>query len=286
MWRWDGRDNCLVTTPASGNPFVRLDDASADIQRFLMNQLVGMAGHHEIQRVRSTAFELFAPTGGERLLDAGCGAGEVARQLAARVGSRGSVVALDRSAHAISVAESQHDNSPVTYTVGDIMALDFPDGHFDGVRSERVLQHLSDPDGAIKELARVTRPGGRVCVIDTDWASMVWDGFDYLDEVTREFRGGITQHNDHFGHSVRSRMVKVGLQEVTTVPVTLRFTEPDDAAVVTALFNRRLHKERLSAALYEKFFTSVDQSVERGDFLFAFTMWISLGRVQIMKGQR
>ena len=66
--------------------------------------------------MRATAFQLFAVTEGERLLDAGCGLGEVARHLGSVVGPRGSVVALD-----------------------------FPDGHVDGVRSERVLQHLADP---------------------------------------------------------------------------------------------------------------------------------------------
>ncbi|MFI9219413.1 methyltransferase domain-containing protein [Streptomyces werraensis] len=72
----------------------------------------------------------------------------------------------------------RHDGTPVDYAVGDISSLDAPDGHYDGVRCERVLQHLPEPDAAIRELIRVTRPGGRVCVIDTDWPSCAWDGFD------------------------------------------------------------------------------------------------------------
>ncbi|MFJ9999762.1 methyltransferase domain-containing protein [Streptomyces werraensis] len=83
-----------------------------------------------------------------------------------------------RRALAVSVASSRHDGTPVDYAVGDISSLDAPDGHYDGVRCERVLQHLPDPDAAIRELIRVTRPGGRVCVLDTDWPSCAWDGFD------------------------------------------------------------------------------------------------------------
>ncbi|MFG1710813.1 methyltransferase domain-containing protein [Nonomuraea sp. M3C6] len=138
------------------------------MKRFAGSYLDGASLHPEIQRVRTAALEVFAPTEGERLLDAGCGVGEVARQLATRVGPTGSIAAVDLSEDAISTARARHDGSPITYAVGDVTALDFPEGHFDGVRCERVLQHLSDPDGAVKELMRVTRRGGRICVIDTD----------------------------------------------------------------------------------------------------------------------
>ena len=59
---------------------------------------------------------------------------------------------------------------------GDVSALDLPDDSFDGVWCERVLQHVDDADVAIGELIRVTRPGGRVCLIDTDWDSLAFDG--------------------------------------------------------------------------------------------------------------
>jgi ubiquinone/menaquinone biosynthesis C-methylase UbiE len=272
-----------MTTASSGSLFARLDDASDEMQRHAIGYLDAVAMHQEMQRVRTAAFELFGPSPGERLLDAGCGAGEVARQLAARVGAGGSVVAVDQSVQAISIAQSRHDGSPVTYVVGDITALDFPDGHFDGVRSERVLQHLSDPDGAIEELRRVTRPGGRVCVLDTDWASFVSDGFDHLDDVVAEFfrshRLFRSYRDRPAGRTVRSRMVKAGLQETIVLPVTLRFTALEDAAIVSPLFNRSLLQDGLPAELLERFFASVHRSVDRGDFLFAFTMWISMGRV-------
>lgn len=264
-----------MTTESSKN-FTRLDDLPGESQRTVLGYLDAVAGLDEIRRMRSEALRLFAPAEGERLLDAGCGVGEIARQLGARVGPHGSVDAVDHSVQAVSVARSRHDGGPVTYGVGDILKLEFPDGHFDGVRAERVLQHLSDPDGAIGELARVTRPGGRVCVIDTDWTSWTCDGFDHLDEVVAALP---LPNSPDAGRRVRSRMLRAGLREVTTLPVALCFTTPADASVIAPFFNRAVVSGRVPEELCERFLGSVDRSTERGDFLFAFTMWISLGHV-------
>jgi ubiquinone/menaquinone biosynthesis C-methylase UbiE len=179
----------------------------------------------------------------------------------------------------VAVGRSRDAGDLVTYTVGDITALDFPDGYFDGVRCERVLQHVPNPDTAIKELARVTRPGGRVCAIDTDWSSSAGDGFEHLDEVISGFLP--EDHHGAAGRSIRSHMVRAGLQETTALPVTLRFTSPADAAVVFPVFNRSIVRDRLPEKLSDHFFASVDQSADRGDFLFACTMWICLGRVAL-----
>ncbi|MGI5519226.1 hypothetical protein [Streptomyces sp. CA-106131] len=58
------------------------------------------------------------------------------------------------------------------------------------------------------------------------------------------------------------------------------FKTPDDAAVVVPLFDETPLRTCVQPELVEPFLDSVRQSAERGDFLFAFTMWISLGRVE------
>lgn len=249
------------------------------MQRQIIGYLDTVAAHPEMQRVRTAAFEIFAPGEGESLLDAGCGLGEVARQLGARVRASGSVAAVDLSEQAVAVAQSRDAGDVVTYAVGDVTALDFPDGSFDGVRCERVLQHVPNPDLAVKELARVTRPGGRVCVIDADWSSSAGDGFEYLNEAIDAFFSD--GQDSAVGRVVRSRMVRAGLREASALPVTLRFTSPADAGVVAPFFNRAVMRDRLPTKLFDQFFASVDQSANRGDFLFAFTMWVCLGRVAV-----
>ncbi|WP_412539051.1 methyltransferase domain-containing protein [Longispora sp. K20-0274] len=270
-----------MTTPE--RPFAHVDESPEDVRRSMLAYLDAAAAHPEIQRVRADALEALAPATGQHLLDAGCGAGEVARLLRRLVGPAGAVTALDFSKEYVAAARSRHDGDPVDYVVGDVTALDFPDGHFDGVRSERVLQHLDDPDAAIRELARVTRPGGNVCVIDTDWASLLFDGVDQavVDELVTTLAATHLWRNAKMGRSLRGRMVRAGLRDVDTLPVTLRFTDADSAGSVLPLVNRRFAGP-LAAMLPERLVTAfhdtVDAAVARGEFLAAFTMWITVGR--------
>ena len=67
---------------------------------------------------------------------------------------------------------------PVEYLPGDVTRLDLAAASFDGAYSERVFQHLDDPEAALAELVRVTRPGGRIVVIDTDWGMHAIHGAD------------------------------------------------------------------------------------------------------------
>ncbi|MGY1808713.1 methyltransferase domain-containing protein [Blastococcus sp. SYSU D00669] len=109
------------------------------------------------------------------VLDVGCGPGTITVDLAERV-APGRVVGLDVSpdplAEARSLAASR--GVDVTFAVGDVYALDAADGSFDVVHAHQVLQHLTDPVAALREMARVCRPGGLVAVRDVDYATFVW----------------------------------------------------------------------------------------------------------------
>ena len=76
----------------------------------------------------------------------------------------------------VQYAEKHHDLSlPVKYEVADITDLPIADGFFDGVRCERVLHHVPAADVAFGELVRVIRPGGKICVVEPDFLSLVID---------------------------------------------------------------------------------------------------------------
>ena len=107
--------------------------------------------------------QLLAPLDGtERALDSGCGAGALAFALAPFVGS---VVGVDLSSDLIT-AGNELAPPNCELSVGDATALPFAYGSFDIAGCMRVLHHARRPELVVSELARVTRPGGRILLVD------------------------------------------------------------------------------------------------------------------------
>jgi SAM-dependent methyltransferase len=113
---------------------------------------------------------------GTDLLDIGCGPGTITVDLARRL-APGHVLGIDAAPDAIAAARAAADEAGVDnldVRVADVYALDLPDDGFDVVHAHQVLQHLSDPVAALREMRRVCRPDGVVAVRDSIYGAMSW----------------------------------------------------------------------------------------------------------------
>ena len=121
------------------------------------------------RRWRRACVRATALSPGDTALDVACGTGALTRELARAVAPGGSVIGVDRSTEMLRVARRRPVPSGAVaprWVEGDALALPLEDGSADAATISFGLRNVADYAACLAELARVTRPGGRVVVLE------------------------------------------------------------------------------------------------------------------------
>ncbi len=135
-----------------------------------MNSVMTAGLHH---RWRQRAAELAAVPSGGRALDVATGTGDLALELASRVGPGGEVVGSDFSERMLELARSKAaaGELPVRFETANALDLPYADRSFDAVTVGFGARNFSDLRRGLGEMVRVTRPGGRVVILEITTAT-------------------------------------------------------------------------------------------------------------------
>jgi SAM-dependent methyltransferase len=191
-----------------------------------------LASHRWRTAENSAAYLLPSLRPGLDLLDVGCGPGTITVDLAARV-APGRVVGVDTAAVVLDEARAAAADAgaAVSFEVGDVYALDLPDDSFDVVHAHQVLQHVSDPVAALREMARVCRPGGLIAVRDVDYAAVALHPQDEVLDRWLELYSEVARRNGgepDAGRRLHAWAHAAGLRSVTASTSSWCFATPAD----------------------------------------------------------
>jgi SAM-dependent methyltransferase len=187
----------------------------------------GISGYHRV------LLEAAAVKPGERVLDVGCGNGQVARDLA-REGAR--AVGIDLSRLMLDRArELAHGLSEAEFVQGDAQVHAFPDGSFDVVVSRFGAMFFADRKAAFANLARATRPGGRLALLawqelaKNEWLLEIRDALALGRDLPKPPAGRPGPFGLADAEAVRDDLSEAGYAEVQAVPVLEAFVPGRDA---------------------------------------------------------
>lgn len=174
-----------------------------------------------LQQIALATMQLLALQTGQSVLEVGCGNGVFLPRLAEAVGPTGRVVGIDHAQAFVDEARAKVAglglNGSVAVELGDVYHLPFDDGSFDAAHCERVLMHLENPTEALREMARVVRPGGVIVAVEPDWG-----GFR-IDHPDREafdlvYTAALTMRQKDMGLTLFRRMGEIGLVNLRYLP--------------------------------------------------------------------
>ncbi|MDR1996685.1 methyltransferase domain-containing protein [Azonexus sp.] len=149
------------------------------------HELSTLASHSTRTAVNSAAYLLPRLKSGMHLLDIGCGPGTITLDLAALV-APGQVVGLENAEAPLLAARAEaaaRSDTTTDFQIGDALKLPFENESFDVVHAHQVLQHLTNPVAALREMIRVCKPGGWIAARDADYAAISW--YPELPELER-----------------------------------------------------------------------------------------------------
>ena len=230
-----------------------------------------------------------APAGAE-WIDVGCGTGVLTSVILSRC-EPSRVVGIDSSAAFLQTAQDQVADRRVSFRTGDAQALPEGDAAFDLAVSGLVLNFIPDKDRAVREMARVVKPGGAVALDVWDYAGHMqvmrafFDAANELDARAREFDDGVKAPVCRPG-PLSDLLKSAGLLDVTVqaIDIPTAFDTFDDywtpflggtgSAPKYCMLLGEEERERLRETIRGRLPTGPD-----GEILLAARAWAVRGRV-------
>ena len=167
---------------------------------------------------------------GDSVLDVGCGAGADMIPLKTLAGPNGRVVGVDFDREMLYRAkvgaEAAVGEEHLSHICSDALNLPLLSDVFDSCRSERLFQHLLQPELALAEMLRVMKPGGRVVVLDADHGTWSVDTpYKDIERRITRFKTEYYGNNGYAGRQLYRLFRQAGLKEITCEIISGYFTD-------------------------------------------------------------
>jgi ubiquinone/menaquinone biosynthesis C-methylase UbiE len=237
-----------------------------------------------IQQVKRRMLDVCPVREGDQVLDVGCGLGHEVRRLAQLVGPQGRVVGIDANPAMITEARQRGAGLalPVSFEVGDAHQVRLADDSFGLCRTERVLRYVDRPEAVLKEMVRLTRPGGSVLAFDFDSDQTVVDAPDpaLVRRIARVLDAAVP--HPWIGRQLFTLFQRTGLRDVRIVPHALCFSGAAGFAVYQRLnqgtIDRAVQAGQVSPGEAAAWWAALERAAETEAFFSAVLGFIAAGR--------
>ena len=216
---------------------------------------------------------------GQSVLDVGSGPGYVTQEFSRRVGPSGQAIGVDINATFVSRANANAQKeglAHVRYEQADFPPLPFADNIFDRVFCKNVLEYVDSAEATVLEIARVTKPGGKVVLIDSDWDMLALDASDEAlhDRIVQAVTSTATKE-PRIGRKLPRLCKAAGLTDITTKI----FASPDLVGHALPMLEKSLYQYAtvsgvVSQAEADTWLNDIKARLQSGEYFFCLPQFL------------
>lgn len=238
-----------------------------------------------IPHVKKASYDVLEVSTAQRILDSGCGPGIDTVAMALLAPDNAMITGIDIDETMLAEADEYAQKMGVAHKVRHILAdaydLPFEDASFDACRAERLFQNIPenhDTDAVLNSHLRVLRPGGRIALLDTDFATASMDfGNVRLERKMMDYCARRLRPNGLIARHFYAMLKKAGLRDVSVSAFAVPMTNPDDSPFGRYLAEAALHDGHVSTDEAEQWVNTVEDLGRKGLFYASLNLCLVSG---------
>ncbi|MDB5013537.1 MAG: hypothetical protein JWQ25_1739 [Daejeonella sp.] len=233
-----------------------------------------------LKKLKEFSYEPFLICQEGLIVDVGCGTGMDVINMANLVGKQANVMGIDHDSTMIAKANSSKGKlENVEFLVSEVNSLPLADDSVDGLRAERLIQHLTEPQAAIGEMYRVLKKNQPLVIVETDWAGLtIYNEHTDAAKKLTEYLTEVKINNGYASRKLTSYLRNAGFNNINLSIfsfVIKSLSEANEYLWLEHILNEATEKGYLSTVENSEFVKSLKSSDENGYFSCCLNMVIA-----------
>jgi ubiquinone/menaquinone biosynthesis C-methylase UbiE len=233
-----------------------------------------------LEDLKKLSYQYFDAIEHGTIVDLGCGAGNDVIELAKLISQEVRVVGVDHDPRMVEQGKSASQNMHnVDFILSEASPLPFESDSVAGLRTERVIQHLKNPDKVIDEIRRILIKGHPFVIIETDWNSLAfYTSFTKVELAINKYLTETKINNGFAARKLVSYLQNAGFENITfdIYPFVIKsLADANEYFLIETILSEITYKGYITESESNDFYKTLESASDNGNFACSINLVIS-----------
>ncbi len=235
-----------------------------------------------LKEIKEKSYARFLNLETGHIADVGCGTGQDAINLSRLTPVNVQVTGVDIAEGMIEKArENAQGMNGINFLQADVAALPFDNESLQGLRNERLIQHVPDPVQAFHEFNRVLKPGASLAIVETDWSSMtLYSAPPGMADRVKDFYAHKNVPNGSVALDLNSLLLQTGFKDIefNVYPLVSHSLDQVIAFIrLDYILQQMVERDLMSTEEHETLYNTLREADNKGHFAMSLNLVVATG---------